>query len=382
MSQETIALYTGILDRDVTQGILLTREANEVPIYAAILAAGGKRPTMNEKFEWQTDGFANRRTAINNAPDNYDENTTSIVVDDGTAFYANSLILFEATGEVGLVTAVATNTLTVVRGLGGVIVAAAGSVADNANVLNIGVAEGEGKGAPSARRTNRTTASNWVQTFRHAVDISGRLSRMKEKTEDLRAYERAKKLREHGRDIEHMLIFGAADGSNTDADGKNVTTSGGLLQAITSNVSNIGGAMSQAEFDAWSEKVFSQGSGEKLVVAGTTALSAVGTLYKDKVRSAASDTLVGLRIQQVLTNFGVMNFVHDRRLGTAHTGTMIAIDLEGVQIRHTDGGDTHLREDIQNPDVDGKTDEWFSEFGLQWGDEADHAKAIGITGAE
>ena len=383
MSQETIDLYTGILDRDIAEKIMLTQEAGETPIYSMLLAAGARAPTGNEKFEWQTDKFATRRTAINNGGTAYTGATTALVVDDATVFYANCLVYAEATGEVMLCTAVntGTNTITVVRGLGGVVAGSASSVADNANLLNVGSAEGEGNASPEARRTARTNASNWVQTFRHAVDLSGRLNRMNEKVEDVRAYERQKMLREHGRDIENMLIHGAASGTASDANGKKVTTSGGFLQAITTHVTNMGGAMTQTGFDAWAEEVFDQGSGRKIVFAGKTALNAVGTLHKGTVQTRPGDSLLGLNVQQILTNYGQMNFVYNRRMGPGNAGTMIAVDIDSVKLRFTNGGDTHLKENIQAPDVDGTKDEWFSEFGLEFGNEADHAVAKGITGA-
>lgn len=381
MAMETLALFTGALDRDVVRDIIFVREANETPIYSW-LAGMGPGQAMANKIEWYTEGFDSRRTQINNGGSAYTSSTTSLVVDSGAAFYPNCLIYAVATGEIMLCTEVSTNTITVVRGLGSIVAAHANSVADDAYLLNLGSASGEGASAPAARITDRVQNVTYLQTFRHTVEQSGKMNRVKYLTGDNREKRRLKKFREHMRDWEHALILGVADESSTDANSKIVSTMGGFFQHVTTNVSNIGGAMSKAEWDAFAEKAFAQGSGEKTMFAGKTLLSAIHTLEGTKVRYAENTRVVGLTVEQVLTAFGVLNLVYDRRFGTDLAGAGIVIDAEDVELLYSDGGEPHLRENIQDPDVDGTIDEWFSEGCVRWGDEANHAVIKGVTGAE
>jgi hypothetical protein len=379
---ETVALFTGALERDVTREIIFTRMPLETPIYSWLMGSGSTGKATAEKKEWYTEGFAARRTAINNGGAAYDANTTSIVVDAGSTFYPNSLLYAEATGEVMLVTAVSTHTLTVVRGLGSV-AAHANSVANDAAVLNIGQASGEGASLYTARITDRVQNVNYVQTIRHSISLSGRLDRVGKLTGDERAQRREKKFREHLQDIEHALIFGQADESSTDANSQRVSTMGGFKGAISTNVSNIGGAMSEAEWYAFCAKAFAYGSGEKTLFAGSTLIEAVHTHHKGRVQNPSTSPVAGLTLERVLTPYGALNLVYNRRFSDTLAGAGIVVDAASARLLFSmKDGETHLNENVQTPGQDAFTDEWFTELTLEWGDEKDHAYIYGVTGAE
>src|SRR5947207_6921162 len=76
-----------------------------------------KERAINPDFSWFEDGGLPRFDRINNGA-GYNNSATSLVVDNGAYFQADDQIYFSRTGEVARVTAVATNTLTVVRGIG------------------------------------------------------------------------------------------------------------------------------------------------------------------------------------------------------------------------------------------------------------------------
>jgi hypothetical protein len=374
-----------LLDRDVTQEVLLRTGADELPIYAYLTANGQTRPTMTETFEWPASTLAGRRTQVDNVADDYDETDTTIVVDDGTAVYKNALVLCEATGEIMLVTAVAGDSLTVVRGVGAVIAADAASVADDAYLTCVGHAAGEGASRYAAVQSVPGLAKNIVQTMRKTVELSGRLMRTGLKTEDERARQRKVKLEELARDIEHMILFGAYDAGETDADGRRVSTSGGFLQAITTTVDNVGGAMSWDRFRTFAQAAFAKGSREKLLAAGPTVHAAVHTIAATKYQIQTVNVF-GLRLQRIQTEWGDFLLYPHRGLVGAYAGYGIAIDPSQAEIRtlgstETGTGLPHLRADIHEKDQDGAADEWFCELGLQWGAEDYHAVVKGVTGA-
>ncbi len=381
MANLKVTDFTGPLDRDVTQEIILVQGADEMPIYSSLIARGQARPTMAEKVEWSTQSLDGRRTAINNAPDNYDENTTSIVVDDGTVFYANSLILFEATGEVGLVTAVATNTLTVVRGVGSVVAAAAGSVADNANVQCVGAAAGEGAPKASARNYDPTLDHNYLQTFRDTVGLTGRMQRHGTLTEDERARLRRTKFEDHIRSIERSIVFGARSSGVTDGSGNRVTTMGGILQHVTTNVDDVAGTMSKARLDLALRNPFAYGSPEKFMFCGTLMLETCNQLYHGAMQVMSGSVAAGLTIRKIFTSHGTVNLIPHRALVGPHAGYGLVVDPAQAEIRYSEGWLPHLKADIQTPGTDAVEDEWRSELCLTWGMEQAHAVIKGVTGA-
>lgn len=372
--------FTGPLDQDVVEAVILADVMEPWPLYQRLLAANAIADTMSPRFDWYTDSLGARRTAINNGPDNYDEDTTSIVVDDGSIFYPNCLILAEATGEIMHCTAVSTNTLTVTRGVG--TTNAAASVADDANLTLVGSAEGEGQDAPTARMSGPTQVSNQVQIFRKTVELSGTMVRTGTMTEAERARQRMKKFRELGKDIEHAFIHGADSSNKTDKDGKPLRTTAGMLHAITTYVDNVAGTMSEARFYQTCEQFFAEGSTRKTLFAGGTLVCTLQTIFAGKLRTASSENAVGLNLQLLTTTYGELELVHHRGLAGAFAGHGIAVDLEAVRIRPMqNGGRVALKADIQPNDNDGKKDEWFGELGLEYGSESSHAVIKGVTGA-
>ncbi|MCL4221038.1 MAG: DUF5309 family protein [Phycisphaerales bacterium] len=380
MTQQIISTYTGAISRNVARELLLQAEAMEAPILALLEREGRVEPTGVEKFEWYTDGFGSDRTAINNGGSAYDDTTTSIVVDDGSVFYPNSILYAEATGERMLVTAVSTNTLTVVRGVGSV-AAASGSVANNADVRNIGSASGEGSDAPSARATSKVACYNYVQTFKQTVDLSGRLAESATLTEDERGFQRRKKYQEMLRNIETSFIFGSRSKTASGADSKIVTTTGGLLEAITTNVTNQGGTLTKTQFETFCiSKAFAYGSGVKLGFVGSTMLTTLRTLYGNTITVVPRDTEVGINIESILVPGGKLMLVHNRRFGTVLDGGLIVVDPQSAKKRFMNNRDIRLRENIQTNSVDAVMDEWTGDVGLDYGDEVNHAVLKGVTG--
>ncbi len=380
------SLLDSVRDPDIAQEVILRKAANLMPVAAVLLNAGRIRLSSTEKFGWTTDTLNGRTTAINNVPDDYDENTTSIVVDDGTVFARNTLIYFEATGEVGLVTGVSTNTLTVVRGLGSVVAAAAASVADDAAVRNIGAASGEGSPVPTAAMAAPTLVENYVQNFRKSVKHTGRSMRERTKTQDERLRQRAKALDEITRDVDYACLFGAKSKSANDSSGNIVTTTGGIVQALSTNVVDIGGALTKANLRSALVQIFAEGSQEKIGFCGTDFLEYVHTLYDGNLQITPSETLGGFVITKVPVPGGVLNLQAHRGMTGARSAECIVVDPAEAELRYVEDADNaentgrlHLRENVERDGDDAETDEWFADLGLQWGNEAAHGLIEGAT---
>jgi hypothetical protein len=120
-----------------------------------------KRPTVNPEYSWQEDHLEPRFDAINNGA-GYTSGATSLVVDNGAYFAQHDLFKITRTGELIKVVSVSTNTLTVVRGIGG----GAAAIVDNDELLIMGSAQPEGDTSKPARSGNPTKVTNYTQIHR------------------------------------------------------------------------------------------------------------------------------------------------------------------------------------------------------------------------
>lgn len=374
--------FEGALTPDVLSAVIRVQHAEEVPLYAMMLGAGKVRTAIAERVSWFTSAAGSRRGQINNGGSAYTAGSTVLTVDDASIFRAGDTLVAEATNEIMLVQAVAVgaNTISVTRGTGSV-AAAIASVADDAFLMNTGNAHGEGSSSPTHRAASKVEVYNLLQTFRQAVEISGRMGRVQTLTEDERAFQRKEAFEQVVRDMEHAFLFGARNANLTDADGKRVTTMGGLRESVTTNVTNIGGTISKDELIDFAASAFTVGSRTKTLFAGPTLLSAIHKLYESQTRITQTVANVGLRIQAVETPHGTIRLVpHNSFLGS-FAGDGILVDVDSLMMRPSKGGELQLKEDTQVKGDDATRDEMFSELSLEYGAEEKHAQIRGVTGA-
>ena len=146
--------------------LLLEPDANPLTQFTKRLS---KKGTVNPQFKWQEDELDPRFDAINNGA-GYNTSATSLVVDNGAYFAAQDLVFVPRTGEIFRVTAVSTNTLTVVRGVGNGDTGVA--LNDNDELLIVASAQPEGDSSKTARTRNPSTVSNYTQIFRDPWDAT------------------------------------------------------------------------------------------------------------------------------------------------------------------------------------------------------------------
>lgn len=367
----------------------------EAPILALLLAQGRTLRVGNETFNWNSADLPTRTTTINNGGTAYDASTTSIVVTAGTTFRVGDLVLCEATREVIFITAISTNTLTVVRGIGsanGGVAAHANSVANTAILRRIGPAMGEASGVAADADFGSTTHTQNIQTFKTTVSVSGRAAVLDAQVEDPLAFNRAQAHEVFLRDIEHAIMFGGRQSSGvTDAAGKKVTTMHGLYPAITTNVFSVGGTMTKAYLEGTvCAQVFGKGSSVKTLVAGTTLLQTIADLYRSTGWRPEEVEVAGIRLTRVRTMHGELLLVPSRALSGAFAGDGLILDMDPeFRLRFTDGtldgkprhGLPNLMSVTQTSGTDAQTEQWFAELGLQWGSQSKHARISGVTGA-
>lgn len=379
-------VITGSKDtRNITQNRLVIDMSNEIgllkPDDAALLsflklAQNKSKPATNPKFEWMEDGLAPRWDQINNGA-GIASGVTTWTVDNGTYFSANDIVKVPRTGEVVLVTAIATNDLTVVRGYG---VTSAAALVDNDPIVIIGNVNEEFAGVRTMKTTGLTALYNYTQIWRTPFGVSRTAQKTKLYGPSELSYQQMKKGVEHKKEIESSLIFGERKEDVTGSHPKRAT--GGALSFLTANNYDAGGQLTQTEFDNnISEVVFKYGSKDKILYASARLLSVINGWALGKLEIDQEAKKYGLSVFKYVTPFGNYNIINGMNTleGAVYGGYGLILDPENITYRPLEGSDTSLKTNIQANDADGRMDEYLTEGGLEVRNKETHAVITGVT---
>ena len=166
---------------------------------------------------------------------------TQFNVDNGNRFRIGDQVRADGSKEVMLVTAVATNQLTVIRGYGGT---TAEALADNKKLIILGNAALEGADKDASRQTTRIRRRNFLQIFSATVEVSG--SQQAAATIGVRDeldYQMQERLRELLRDLENCILNGVAPAATPEGSSTIRRTMNGVIPTIATNkfTPNAGG---------------------------------------------------------------------------------------------------------------------------------------------
>jgi len=137
-----------------------------------------------------------------------------------------------------LVTAVAVNNLTIVRGYGSTTKV---ELTHQLALTILGNAALEGADAGSPRFSVRVRKSNYTQIFSAALQVSGSEAAVRQvNVNDEMDYQKALRLRELLRDLENTVINGVAPAATPEGSGTVRRTLQGLLASLTTNAMSLG----------------------------------------------------------------------------------------------------------------------------------------------
>lgn len=190
------------------------------------------------KHQWTETELAPRSETITLA----DGSATTLTVADSGIYAINTLLKCE--NEVMRVTARASaTTLTVVRGYAGTTGAAHSSKA----VESIGNADPENATVQSAISDIATGLYNYVQTLTRPVELSNdEIAQLSTEDGNPMNAQVERRMIELTRELTKAVLYGVR---SEDATNK-IHTMGGLTQFVTTNVTNVGGALTLAAIDA------------------------------------------------------------------------------------------------------------------------------------
>lgn len=335
-----------------------------------------KVSTKNAKFEWMEDELDPRfdvTTATSAAAD------TTIDVANGGYFRAQQIVYVPRTGETFRVVSVATNVLTVVRGVGSTAV----DMLSGEELLILNTAQPEGDASKPAVSRNPTPVFNYTQIIRTEWDATETELHSENEGGDDWDHQAAKHGIEHKKSIEYGLMAGHP--SEDTSSGQARRTTGGFAHFVTTNVTDVGGTMTELEFFTALRPMFRYGAKEKWGLASALVVDVLNTFPRGKLEFRQSDKTFGLRIVQYVSPHGTLNIVtHWLLEGATLGGQLWVLDTDVVKYRYLQNKrgsrDSAVYTNIQANDVDGRKDEWKSECGLQFGLEKRHGKVVNCNG--
>ncbi len=378
----TSSIYQAKRIVDMADKIALLQPSKS-PLLRLLSGGSDKRATIKSascsdpKFQWLEDDLQPEWSACT-AIEPIGETTIAVTTGTGTYFTARDLVVIPRTGEVLIVSSVATSTITISTAL-----VAATAVGDE--LLIIGNASEEGATAPTIKTILEAVAYNYTQIFRTPFGVTKTLKASTLYGGSDLAHQRMKKGIEHARSIEKAFLFGkkAEETGGTNA----LRHTGGVLEFASTYNQETGYAdIDEDEFNDWLRQLFIYGSDKKVVLCSGIVLAALNAYARDKlVINAPMSKKYGFEITEYFCPFGLVYLVHHKLLtGTTYGGYAIGLDLDNLRYRYLNGNgenrDTKLITNIQANSADSEEDEYLTECGLEMKLPATHGTMTGITG--
>lgn len=371
-AQTTTSILSNQLAIDIGKRISLLEP--DVQVLTVLSREAQTEATVATKFKWLEDEAKPRfdttsATATSGA--------TEVAVTHGTFFTQWDQVLNTRTGEAFRIDAVVGNTATVTRGIG----STATAMLEGDELYIIGTAQPENDTSKVARSKTPVLQENNTQIFREPFEISGTAENVGYMVMP-REWDRLQQNAaiEHAKNIELSLITGRK--SATTPGSAEDRTTGGVLSFITSNQTDAGGTLSEAEFNAFMLQVMRYNSRkEALGMCSGVGLSALNKFPASKQITKNDESSYGMNVTQYTSPFGTLKVVYHKLLeGTKLGGYIIVVDMEEIAYRPLTNRDTKLLPNRQPNDQDGRKDEFLTECGLKFGQQRKHGLISGITG--
>lgn len=338
----------------------------------ALLAMAGNRETDDPKFNHFRDELPTRKMQINNVG-GYNNAVGTLQLDTGDPVayvVAGSLIVNSRTGEVMVATADGNASLyqiTVTRNIGGTSL----TINDDDQLFVAGFAAAEGSGAPTAVSFDPTVDYNYTQIFKTAFQVTNTLAATYRRTGPAEDEYRTKALKLHMSDIERTMFFGR----RAEVNGSTATPTrytGGLMTMIPNLIDvstfTVSGKMDEKTFDTkLIEDIFAWGGKQKIMFCGATVANHLMAFGKNRWQPTQINGGYGVMFTRYLTFAGdLMVYLHPqfRQIPLMNNAAVI-LDLPYLSYTYLKGRDTHIEENIQAVDADGKKHQYLTECGLE-----------------
>ena len=378
------------LVRMVGDDIILL-EPNVTPLITMMTKmAGKKKPCYSPRIEWYEDDYVARWGQVDSTTVSTTGTTVGVV--DGTLFVVGDLFVIpnvvtsSTPPEQVRITAITSNSLTVVRGSNALAIPA------SAALCITGSAAEEGGAVPTAKSTTKVSKITYTQITRTSMSTSKTQAATRQygAPNGDRKNEQTKKLAEHKIKMNRQALWGASsEGLTAGPSGFPIRTTPGINSIISTNVTDAGGTLTQKLFETFSRSAFRYGSDQKLLLAAPIIISAINDWTKGYLKVGTMETVLGVKVNRVQTGHGVWLLARDwmQENGIAgkngFAGYAYSIDIDECSYFYlSENGinrDTQLLEDVSQTGADSFVDEYLTEGAFKFAHEKKHAKLFGVT---
>lgn len=341
-------------------------EPNVAPLLA-ITSKLNSAPAINAKIEWLEDESMPRITTLSASAAS---NATAFGV-AADIFRVGDVIRNTVKSWGILVTATAAGAIS-----GTVVGGTAQTTATSGDELYlVSNANSEGATLREIKFPQLVNASNYCEITRTPFGLTATEKATQHYGGDEEARLKNKFGREHARSLEQIAFFGVRGISSTQR------MAGGLLEFISTNSTGAGGALTEATWQTWLQKLFRYGSERKMVFVSPLVAAAVEGFARANLRvndERAND--YGVVMKTYYSGQGIVDLVmhRDWKDSSTYGGYAIGVDVDAVKYRPL--RDTRLKQNVQAPDYDGVKHEYITEASFQIVHERRHGVLTGVTG--
>lgn len=324
------------------------------------------------KHEWTETQLAVRSETVTLA----DGSGTTLTVADAYQYQVNELIKIES--EVVRVTAIASaTTLTIVRGYAGT----SGAAHSSKTAYSIGSADPENSQAPKGVADNGSRLYNYVQTLTRGVELSNdEIAQLSTAGNPMNG-QLERRFIEINRQLAKAFLYGVRYEDTTNK----IHTMGGLTQFVTTNVTNVAGALTLAAIDAKILAIVQAGGDPKLIAISPYQKQKLDALDANLVRIGKKDeqSHTGGNPNVMTWQSGILAHPVDLIVDQSiNTDELWILDTDYVDIGHLSNngvnGAFHV-EDATTPGQDGMQKVIRGKYTVRVGQEKAHARLYGLS---
>jgi len=343
----------------------------EIPLLDAL--GDPMREARSTHHEWLEDELLPNKDAVNDSTFSDPSTDTDFVVDNGGRFRIGDQIQIEGSEELMLVTAINSNTLTVVRGYAGT---TPENLADDQVINILGNAALEGADKPGARFTNRMRCGNYTQIFTATVEVSGTdMAASQLGLADELDFQKQERLREMVRDLENTVINGGQPSSDPEGSGSVRRSMNGIIQNLSTNLFHTGDSGFPSGTDLDEEKInyvlrqiWANSSGNvDLIIVGGFQKRKINAFSANSRSFGANDTKYTDMISIYESDFGVCRIITTRWLPA---DAALLLDSSRINVLPLAGRSFHFKPLASSGDYE--CGELIGEYTVELKNEAAH----------
>jgi hypothetical protein len=358
---------------------ILLYQPEATPLLTLTGKIKGKRKAFNRKHEWLEKDFKPRKVTVSGAQTAVDT-SIELVTGDGTKVAARDILKNLRTNELFLVTTMATDTATVVRGIGG-----AGVIMNDGDVcIILGSSYPDNSTMGTMKSITEYANYNYTQIVRTPFGFTGRDLVTELYGGDDKMNETKWQAIEHKKSLEYFMWFGKRHIIAAAGGVHETTFMGGVDWALQTNVWNLGGtALTERIFNQFLEEALRWGKGGRLNGSGTKYLfcssawlTELNQMAINRLQTKVLDSQIGFEASKYVSPHGTVYFVPVPLFDEYHPYAAYLLDLNHIDAVYLRQRDTKLLTGREANDLDGEAYEYFTDGGIEISEEFAHSKLL------